>query len=81
MSKVTKLPTHGVIANEQTIEKLREMLEMAEAGQLIELSAVYTTPDGAIMQQYTTTENLLVHLALADVLKATIQRRLFERPQ
>lgn len=71
-----KLTTPTVATNQQAIDRLRRMLDMAESGELIELTAVYTLANGGFGEHYTGSADLLLQLGLAENLKHIIQRRI-----
>ncbi|MBC7074614.1 MAG: hypothetical protein H5T98_00800 [Syntrophomonadaceae bacterium] len=71
-----KLTTPTVATNQQAIDRLRRMLDMAESGELIELTAVYTLANGDHGNHYTGSGDLLLQLGMAENLKHIIQRRI-----
>lgn len=71
-----KLTTPSVITNQQAIDRLERMLEMAKNGDLVELTAVYTLANGGFGEHYTGSADLLLQLGLAENLKHIIQRRI-----
>lgn len=73
---VVKLSTRKVTRNQQAIDRLRRMLEMAESGELIELTAVFTLSDGGIGHHYSGSGDLILHLGMAANLQNLIQQRI-----
>lgn len=71
-----KLPTPTSTKNQQSIDRLRHMLELAEKGDLIEFSAVFTLSDGMTGHHYTGSSDLFRQLGMAEHLKHLIQQRI-----
>jgi len=71
-----KIITPKTARNQQAIDRLRNMLEMAESGELIELTAVFTLSDGGIGHHYSGSRDLILQLGMAANLQNLIQQRI-----
>ena len=77
MSNITALPTFAAKANEETVQRLEGLLELANEGKINSIAYACTMPTDEAYTGFTSTPN--VHLQISSI--AILQHRLISDRQ
>jgi hypothetical protein len=75
---VVQLATTRTVANQSTIEKLEEMLELARDGKIICVAVACEAPDGSSWTSHSDLNSAQLMLGALDILKAKILKQIVD---